>query len=126
MTSADAALAAAASFLRAQVPTWDYRACEVVPLDVAEHLNSYVFGWAPTRTSPSDPAPYRATDNWPVLVNRDTGACRFAAGLNEFVRVFDPEADVDLKSHRDEFERFHRKLFPGARDARNQDASDGA
>ena len=126
MISTDAALAAAGSFLRAQVSTWDYRACEIVPKGVAEHLNSYVFGWSPTRTSPSDPAPYRITDNWPVLVDRNTGACRFAAGLVEYTRVFDPNFEIDLKANRDEFERFHRKLFPKSCEGRDQDTSDGA
>lgn len=82
----DDALAAAASFLKPQISTWEYQAYEVELGRDVEGDNFYVVFHGPTRTSPEDSTVPRVLGNRPVLIDKESGVCRVAS-LEELHRV---------------------------------------
>ncbi|WP_035849364.1 hypothetical protein [Kitasatospora azatica] len=74
----------AEAFCREQVPKWEVYGCRLTPAKGVALEGCYLFAI----TVAPDPDPRKPRiglgGNYPVVVDRETGACRFVAGMTEY------------------------------------------
>ena len=78
---------AALAFLRAKIPNWDAMGFIVTGIDESLPMpGCHVVRWGPR---PDHPRGTKIAGNWPVVVDEESGQCRFMAGVDEYFAVRD-------------------------------------
>ncbi|MFD9593321.1 hypothetical protein ACFWA9_11250 [Kitasatospora sp. NPDC059973] len=83
----ESARLAADAYCRERVRGWDERAYRLRIDETVAVEGAYAFGYLPT--VPDARGRLRVGGNLPVIVDRETGACRFVAGVTEYFALRD-------------------------------------
>lgn len=78
----------AEEFGRGRTARWDEWAFELSRWEVPDLTGTFAFSWYPTAKNERG-RPIRVGGNWPILVDRNTGACRLVQGPTEFSALLD-------------------------------------
>jgi len=77
----------ATCFGRLHVRNWDELEFRAKPCPTISLAGHYAFSYSPACLSDDTGQPVRVGGNWPILVDREKGSCRFVRGPNEYMEL---------------------------------------